>query len=168
MLNGIIPLKRPYISLFIAIRGSKCENNLKKVRDFFNCWLLPLTPFSMSSGVILLQRPYISFSSPLLLILRWEITAAAVALFLYMSFGMLFCYMVLSMKMYMATLAVFVVGLWWPDTPLCPLEPKFFWVIQFGYILAYKSKSVHIGPITFGLLWPDLSHHQCTLILELF
>ena len=35
----------------------------------------------MSSGVILLQRPYISFSSPLLLILRQEITAAAVALF---------------------------------------------------------------------------------------
>ena len=34
----------------------------------------------MSSGVILLQRPYISFSSPLLLILRREITAAAVAL----------------------------------------------------------------------------------------
>ena len=35
----------------------------------------------MSSGVILLQRHYISFSSPLLLILRREITAAAVALF---------------------------------------------------------------------------------------
>ena len=35
----------------------------------------------MSSGVILLQRPYISFNSPLLLILRWEISAAAVALF---------------------------------------------------------------------------------------
>ena len=35
----------------------------------------------MSSGVILLQRPYIAFSSPLLLILRREITAAAVALF---------------------------------------------------------------------------------------
>ena len=34
----------------------------------------------MSSGVILLQTPYISFSSPLLLILRREITAAAVAL----------------------------------------------------------------------------------------
>ena len=37
----------------------------------------------MSSGVILLQRPYISFSSPLLLILRREITTAAVALLLY-------------------------------------------------------------------------------------
>ena len=37
----------------------------------------------MSSGVILLQRPYISFSSPLLLILRREITAATVALFIY-------------------------------------------------------------------------------------
>ena len=35
----------------------------------------------MSSAVILLQRPYISFSSPLLLILRREITAAAVTLF---------------------------------------------------------------------------------------
>ena len=34
----------------------------------------------MTSGVILLQRSYISFSSPLLLILRQEITAAAVAL----------------------------------------------------------------------------------------
>ena len=37
----------------------------------------------MSSGVILLQRPYISFSSPLLLILRREITAAAVVLFVF-------------------------------------------------------------------------------------
>ena len=35
----------------------------------------------MSSGVILLQRPYFSFSSPLLLILSWEITTVAVALF---------------------------------------------------------------------------------------
>ena len=35
----------------------------------------------MSSGVILLQKPYISFSSPLLLILRREIAAVAVALF---------------------------------------------------------------------------------------
>ena len=34
----------------------------------------------MSSGVILLQKPYISFSSPFLLILRRAITAAAVAL----------------------------------------------------------------------------------------
>ena len=34
----------------------------------------------MSSEVILLKRPYISFSSPLLLILRQEITTAAVAL----------------------------------------------------------------------------------------
>ena len=41
---------------------------------------VPVTPSSMSSGVILLQRPYVSFSSPLLLILRWEITAVAVAL----------------------------------------------------------------------------------------
>ena len=37
----------------------------------------------MSNGIILLQRPYIAFSTPLLLILRWEITAAAVALFYY-------------------------------------------------------------------------------------
>ena len=37
----------------------------------------------MSSGIILLQRPYISCSSPLLLILRREITAAAVALFVF-------------------------------------------------------------------------------------
>ena len=35
----------------------------------------------MSNGVISLQRPYISFSSTLLLILKWEITAVAVALF---------------------------------------------------------------------------------------
>ena len=58
------PIKRPYISLIIATRGSKCENHFKEVK------------------VILLQMPYISFSCPLLLILRWEITAAAVALFL--------------------------------------------------------------------------------------
>ena len=36
----------------------------------------------MSSGVTLLQRAYIYFSSPLSLILRREITAAAVALYL--------------------------------------------------------------------------------------
>ena len=42
---------------------------------------------SMSSGVILLERPYVSFSSPLLLILRREITAAAVAL-LYLEYDM--------------------------------------------------------------------------------
>ena len=83
MLNGIILLKRPYISPIIATRGSKCGKQLKGskgLRFLSNCWLLPLTPSSMSSGVILLQRPYISFSSPLLLILRQEITAAAVAL----------------------------------------------------------------------------------------
>ena len=43
-------------------------------------------PSSMSSGVIVLQRPYISFSSPLLLILRREITTVTVALLL-----LLFC-----------------------------------------------------------------------------
>ena len=43
--------------------------------------LLPLTPSSLSSVVILLQRPYISFTYPLLLTLRREIPAAAVALF---------------------------------------------------------------------------------------
>ena len=32
MLNGIILLKRPYVSLIIATRGSKCENNLKEVK----------------------------------------------------------------------------------------------------------------------------------------
>ena len=32
MLNVIIILKRPYISLIIATRGSKCENNLKEVK----------------------------------------------------------------------------------------------------------------------------------------
>ena len=39
----------------------------------------------MSSGVILLQRPYVFFSSLLLLNLRRDITAAAVALFLYLN-----------------------------------------------------------------------------------
>ena len=32
MLNGIILLKRPYISHIIATRGSKSENNLKEVK----------------------------------------------------------------------------------------------------------------------------------------
>ena len=31
MSDEIIQLKRPYISLIIAIRGSECENNLQKV-----------------------------------------------------------------------------------------------------------------------------------------
>ena len=56
-------------------------NGRKGLSLFSNCSLLPLTPSSMSSGFILLQRTYIAFSSPLLLILRQEITAAAVALF---------------------------------------------------------------------------------------
>ena len=43
--------------------------------------ILPLTPSSVSSLVILLQRPYISLISHILLVLRREITAAAVALF---------------------------------------------------------------------------------------
>ena len=32
MLNGIILLKRPYISHIIATIGFKCENNLKEVK----------------------------------------------------------------------------------------------------------------------------------------
>ena len=32
MLNGIILLKRPYISLIIATMGPKCENDLKEVK----------------------------------------------------------------------------------------------------------------------------------------
>ena len=70
MLNGIFLLKRPYVSLIIATRGSKCENNLKEVDHgprLFQLLTFTFDPFSMSSGVILLQRPYISFSSPLLL-----------------------------------------------------------------------------------------------------
>ena len=31
MLQGVIPLKRPYISFTIAPRGSERENNLKEV-----------------------------------------------------------------------------------------------------------------------------------------
>ena len=45
--NGIILLKRPYISLIIATRGLKCENNFKKVMAWesfpiadFDLWLL--------------------------------------------------------------------------------------------------------------------------------
>ena len=77
------PIKKAFISLIIATRGSKCENNLKEVmaRDSFPIADFTFVPSSMSSGVILLERPYISFSSPLLPIIRWEITDAAVALF---------------------------------------------------------------------------------------
>ena len=47
MLNGIILLKRPYISLIIATRGSTCENNLKEVeaRDFFQLLTFTFEPF---------------------------------------------------------------------------------------------------------------------------
>ena len=31
MSNGVIPLKRPYMSPNIAPRGSECENNLREV-----------------------------------------------------------------------------------------------------------------------------------------
>ena len=48
---------------------------------FSNCWLWPLTSSSVSYGVILLQMPYISLISHILLILRRETTAKAVALF---------------------------------------------------------------------------------------
>ena len=56
----------------------------------------------MLSGVILLQRPYISFSSPLiLLILRPEITAAAVALlFTYFNtFSLSYCFSPAPLKL---------------------------------------------------------------------
>ena len=46
---------------------------------------LTFDPSSMSSGVILLQTPYISLRSPLLLILRGEIDTAAVVLLLLLS-----------------------------------------------------------------------------------
>ena len=47
MLYGIILLKRPYISLNIATRGSKCENNLYKVKawDYFPIADFYLWPF---------------------------------------------------------------------------------------------------------------------------
>ena len=80
MLNGIILLKRPYISLIIPnVPNVKTTYTKSGPETIFQLLTFPLTSFSMSSGVILLQSPYISFSSPLLLILRWEITAAAVA-----------------------------------------------------------------------------------------
>ena len=59
------------------------KTTYKKSRPetIFQLLILPLTPSSMSNGVILLQSPDVSFSSPLLLNLRREITVAAVALF---------------------------------------------------------------------------------------
>ena len=43
MLNGIILLKKPYISLIIATRGSKCENNLKEVKAWVS---FPIADFT--------------------------------------------------------------------------------------------------------------------------
>ena len=79
MLNGIILFKKSYISLIIATRGSKCENNLKEVMAQFLTFTFD--PYLNVKWGYLTMKPYISFSSPLLLILRREITAAAVALF---------------------------------------------------------------------------------------
>ena len=66
------PIKK---ALYFSYRKSRPET-------LFQLMIFTFDPSSMSSGVILLQRPYISFSSPLLLILRQEITAVAVALLL--------------------------------------------------------------------------------------
>ena len=76
------PIKKALYPLSLLLGVPKVKTTYTKLRPETIFQLLTFTfdPFSMSSGVILLQRPCVSFSSPLLLILRREIMAAAVAL----------------------------------------------------------------------------------------
>ena len=77
------PIKKALYLLSLLLGVPKVKTTYTKSRPETIFQLLTFTfdpPSSMSSGVILLQRPYVSFSSPPLLILRQEITAAAVAL----------------------------------------------------------------------------------------
>ena len=62
------------MSLIIATRGSNVKTTHRKSRPetLFQLLTFTCTNSSMSSGVILLQRPYISFKSPLLLILYFK------------------------------------------------------------------------------------------------
>ena len=100
MLNGIILFEKALypLSLLLGVPKAKTTYTKSRPETIFQLLTFTFDPSSMSSGVIILQRPYVSFSSPLLLILRREVTAAAVALF-YIKFqiivvknGLLLCY----------------------------------------------------------------------------
>ena len=69
--------------------------------NLFQLLTLTFDPSSVSNGVILLQRPYIFLSSHILLILRREITAVAVAL----------CCYILPPNMYSASICLFIVAI---------------------------------------------------------
>ena len=59
MLNGIILLKRPYISLIIATIGSKCENNLKEVKTLFQVVTFAFDPiFNVKWGYHITKALY--------------------------------------------------------------------------------------------------------------
>ena len=82
MLNGIILFS---LSLLLGVSNVK-----KRPETLFQLLTSTFDQFfNVKWGIILLQRPYISFRSPLLLFLRQEITAPAVALFYLNSKGML-------------------------------------------------------------------------------
>ena len=72
--------KRPYISFIITTSVWNVKTTYRKSWPGNLFQLLTLTPSSVSSVVIIIQRPYIFLISRILLILRGEITTAAVAL----------------------------------------------------------------------------------------
>ena len=77
------PIKKALypLSLLLGVPNVKTTYTKSRPETIFQLLTFTFDPFFNVKWVILLQRPYVSFSSPLLLILRREITAAAVALF---------------------------------------------------------------------------------------
>ena len=62
MSNGVILLKRPYISPKIAPRGSECETTCRKLwpENLFQVLNLTFDPCFKVKSVITLKRPYFS------------------------------------------------------------------------------------------------------------
>ena len=64
MSNGIILLKRPYISLIIATRGLECENNLWEVMAWESFPISDFDPFfSVKRGHLTTKALYLPYFS---------------------------------------------------------------------------------------------------------
>ena len=78
------PIKKALypLSLLLGVPNVKTTSTKSRSETIFQLLTFTFDPFFNVKWGYLTTRPYISFSSPLLLILRREITAVAVALFL--------------------------------------------------------------------------------------
>ena len=81
------PIKKALypLSLLLGVPNVKTTDTKSRPESIFQLLTFTFDPFFNVKWVTLLQRPYVSFSSPLLLILRRGITAAVVALYILLS-----------------------------------------------------------------------------------